>query len=94
MALTTLQDRLVNELRLRGICTPEAANAFAEKFMADYNRRFAKPPRHDFDVHRPLDNTENLAATFTLREQLYNIKLWIIFRKMKHFFLESVIESH
>lgn len=37
--------------------------------MADYNRRFAKPPRHDFDVHRPLENNENLEATFTWREQ-------------------------
>lgn len=65
----TLQDRLVKELRLRGINPPEAANAFAEEFMADYNRRFAKPPRHDFDVHRPLENNENLEATFTWREQ-------------------------
>ncbi|EGA2426578.1 hypothetical protein VY487_004922 [Salmonella enterica] len=32
-------------------------------------RMFAKPPRHDFDVHRPLGNNENLAATFTWREQ-------------------------
>lgn len=37
--------------------------------MEDYNRRFAKPPRHDFDVHRQLDNGENLQATFTWREQ-------------------------
>lgn len=65
----TLQDRLVKELRLRGISTPEAANAFADEFMADYNRRFSKPPRHDFDVHRPLENNENLEATFTWREQ-------------------------
>lgn len=64
----TLQDSLVKELRLRGITTPEAANAFAEEFMDDYNRRFAKPPRHDFDVHRPLENNENLEATFTWRE--------------------------
>lgn len=33
----TLQDRLVQELRLRGISTPETANAFVEEFMADYN---------------------------------------------------------
>ncbi|VUS84084.1 hypothetical protein SB6424_05445 [Klebsiella pasteurii] len=64
----TLQDRLVKELRLRGISTPQAANAFAGEFMADYNRRFAKPPRHDFDVHRSLENNENLEATFTWRE--------------------------
>ena len=29
----TLQDRLVKELRLCGISTPEAANAFADEFM-------------------------------------------------------------
>lgn len=74
----TLQDRLVKELRLRGISTPEAANAFAEEFMADYNRRFAKSPRHDFDVHRPLENNENLEATFTwceLRKVSKNLTL-------------------
>lgn len=50
----TLQDRLVKELRLKGICTIEAANAFAEEYMADYNRRFAKEPLHDFNAYRPL----------------------------------------
>ncbi|KAJ9430267.1 Transposase [Candidatus Pantoea symbiotica] len=64
----TLQDRLVKELRLRGISTPDAANAFAAEFMADYNRRFAKAPRHDFDVHRPLDADDNLNQIFTWRE--------------------------
>jgi transposase len=39
----TLQDRLVSELRLRGIATREAANAFLAEFMADFNRRFARP---------------------------------------------------
>jgi len=40
----TLQDRLVSELRLRGITTPEAANAFLPAFFVDHNRRFARPP--------------------------------------------------
>lgn len=43
-------------------------NAFAEEFMADYNRRFAKSPRHDFDVHRQLDIDDDLDAIFTWRE--------------------------
>ena len=38
----TLQDRLVSELRLRGIATLEAANAFLPEFIADFNRRFAQ----------------------------------------------------
>lgn len=48
--------RLAKELWLRCIGAPEAANAFADEFMADHNRLFAKLPPHDFDVHRPLDN--------------------------------------
>ena len=40
----TLQDRLVSELRLRGITTREAANAFLPAFIADFNRRFARAP--------------------------------------------------
>ena len=39
----TLQDRLVVELRLRGLATLEAANAFLPAFLADFNRRFAHP---------------------------------------------------
>ncbi|HCL7136451.1 ISNCY family transposase, partial [Enterobacter hormaechei] len=56
----TLQDRLVKELRLQGISSMEAANAFAEEFMNDYNRRFAKAPRQAFDVHRELDVDDDL----------------------------------
>jgi transposase len=40
----TLQDRLTVELRLRGVATLEAANAFLPEFLADYNRRFAHAP--------------------------------------------------
>jgi hypothetical protein len=64
----TLQDRLVKELRLQGISTIEAANAYAPCFIADYNRRFAKPPRNDFDAHRPIRDDEDLDLVFTWRE--------------------------
>jgi hypothetical protein len=65
----TLQGRLVKELRLQGISTMEAANAFAPTFMADFNRRFAKPPRNDFDAHRPVRSDEDLDLIFTFREK-------------------------
>jgi len=64
----TLQDRLVKELRLQGISTMAAANVYAPAFIADYNRRFAKPPRNDFDAHRPLRDDEDLDLIFTWRE--------------------------
>jgi hypothetical protein len=40
----TLQDRLVKEMRLSGIDTIEAGNAFLPAFMEKYNARFAKAP--------------------------------------------------
>jgi transposase len=64
----TLQDRLVKELRLRGISTIETANAFAPAFMAAYNARFAKPPKSDFNAHRPLRADEDLELLLTWRE--------------------------
>lgn len=50
----TLQDRLVKELRLRGIGDIEAANAFLPEFIADYNDRFAVQPRDPVNAHRPV----------------------------------------
>jgi hypothetical protein len=63
----TLQDRLVKELRLRGISTREAANAYAPSFIADFNRRFGKPPKSDYDAHRPLRADEDLRQILAYR---------------------------
>jgi len=65
----TLQDRLVKELRLRGIQSLEAANAFVPHFMADFNARFAKAPRSGFDAHRALRADEDLRMILTWRVQ-------------------------
>jgi hypothetical protein len=65
----TLQDRLVKEMRLQGISSMAAGNAFAPSFIADFNRRFAKPPKNDLDVHRPMHSNEKLDDIFTWREE-------------------------
>jgi hypothetical protein len=56
----TLQDRLVKELRLRGISDMRAGNAYLPEFREDFNRRFAVQPRSQHDAHRPLLKSENL----------------------------------
>ncbi|SAL06254.1 integrase catalytic subunit [Caballeronia calidae] len=63
----TLQDRLVKELRLRGINTWEAANAYAPSFIADFNRRFGRPPRSAHDAHRPLRDDDDLRQSLAHR---------------------------
>ena len=50
----TLQDRLVKEMRLRGIGDMAAGNAYLAEFMADFNRRFAVAPRNPANAHRAV----------------------------------------
>jgi transposase len=64
----TLQDRLVKELRLRGISDMEMANAFLPEFREDFNRRFSVQPRSSHDAHRPLLKTEQLDLILTHQE--------------------------
>jgi transposase len=65
----TPQDRLVKELRLAGISTIAAANAFLPAFMANYNTRFAKPPASDHDLHRVMAGMNHLDDILCWREQ-------------------------
>ncbi len=46
----TLQDRLVREMRLRGISSIEEAQAFTPAFIAAWNQKFAVPPRDSQDA--------------------------------------------
>src|SRR3954462_5931042 len=65
----TLQDRLVKELRLAGVGTIEAANAFLPAFVADYNARFAKEPRLAEGRHRAPAAHDDLDGALTWREE-------------------------
>lgn len=49
----TLQDRLVKEMRLQGISSQEAANAWLPQFMRAFNRRFAVKPAAFDEAHVP-----------------------------------------
>jgi transposase len=68
----TLQDRLVKELRLEGIATLAAANAYLPGFVARFNERFAVVPARSEDLHRPLERTSaQLDTILAWREQRY-----------------------
>lgn len=63
----TLQDRLTSELRLREISTLEGGNAFLPEFLADFTRRFARPPADATPVWRPVPR--DLADVLSCRYQ-------------------------
>jgi hypothetical protein len=68
----TLQDRLVKELRLAGIDSMEAGNAFVPGFIDDYNARFAVCPARSDDLHRSMNLApDRLREILCKREQRY-----------------------
>ena len=60
----TLQDRLVAELRLAGITTIEAANAFLPGFLVRHNARFAVPAADPTPAWRPWPAGPTPASVF------------------------------
>jgi transposase len=66
--IQTLQDRLVKELRLRGISNMVDGNAYLPEFITDFNRRFAVEPRSSANAHRALTPKDDLATILTWQE--------------------------
>ena len=66
--IQTLQDRLPKEMRLRGISSWQAGNAYLPKFLEDFNQRFAEDPRSDVNAHRPLTPKDDLSRILSWQE--------------------------
>ena len=66
----TLQDRLVKEMRLRGICSMAEGQAFLAEFMRLWNTRFVVEPRDPRSAHRPwTKTTDELDLALASREE-------------------------
>jgi len=56
----TFQDRLIKEMRLKGIKSIEEGNRFLEWYLPFYARRFAIEPARSTNLHRPLPKSANI----------------------------------
>ena len=66
----TLQDRLVQELRLAGITTAEKATTFVNgPFKADFNARFSKPAKESQPAWRALPKAVDVDRICSFRYQ-------------------------
>ena len=69
----TFQDRLIKEMRLKGIKTIKEANKFMITYLPAYAKRFSVKPANDTNLHRPvpkgtdLDNILCVKTTRVLR---------------------------
>lgn len=64
-----LQDRLVKEMRLKGICSMEEANQMLPEFIKGYNKRFGKEPASMENGHRPLGKEYDLDRIFAYKHK-------------------------
>jgi len=68
----TLQDRLIKEMRLAGIQTPEDGNKFLEEvFIPNFNERFSIKPSKTGDVHKNLSQIDrvNINRVFSVQSE-------------------------
>jgi hypothetical protein len=63
----TLQDRLVKEMRLRGLASIEEGNAYLADFIEAFNKKFAVAAKSPHDLHRPLAAGEELERVLRVR---------------------------
>jgi len=56
----TFQDRVIKEMRLKGIKTIKEGNEFLKYYLPAYSKRFTVQPANNTDLHRPLAKSINL----------------------------------
>lgn len=56
----TFQDRLIKEMRLKGVRSIEEGNRFLKSYLPIYAKRFGVVPAKDTNLHRPLPKATDL----------------------------------
>ena len=65
----TFQDRLIKEMRLRGIKGIEEANEFLKYYLPIYNKRFGVIPREKANLHGPIPKWTKLDRILCIKTQ-------------------------
>lgn len=65
----TFQDRVIKEMRLKGIKTKEEANDFLEGYLPGYNEMFSRPPANETDVHVRLAKNFGLDSYLCIKTE-------------------------
>ena len=63
----TFQDRVVKEMRLRGVGTVAEGNRFLGQYLPGYNRRFSVVAEEPGDFHRPIPKGMNLDSVLCIQ---------------------------
>ncbi len=94
-AFQTLQDRLPKELKLAGITTVEAANAFLrEVYLPAHNARFAVPPAGEGSAFTPIPGVDLDEILCVEEERQVGHDNCVSYRTLKLQIPESPLRPH
>lgn len=94
-AFATLQDRLVKELKLAGIASIEAANAFLrEVYLPAYNERFAVAPAQPGSAFTPIPGVDLDEILCVEEERQVGNDNCVSYRTLKLQIPESPMRAH
>lgn len=89
----TLQDRMVKEMRLRGISSIAEANEFLREYLPIYNRRFGKKAAQRENLHRPISKGLNLARILCIKTERTLRNDFTIAHERKLYQIEEAIKT-
>ena len=94
-AFQTLQDRLPKELKLAGIATVEAANAFLrDLYLPAHNARFAVPPAGEGSAFTPIPGVDLDEILCVQEERQVGADNCVSYRTLKLQIPESPMRPH
>ena len=64
-----LQDRLIKEMRIKGIRTKEEANSFLDEYLPVYNDKFAVKAAYDTNMHMEAPKAVDMNRTLSIRTE-------------------------
>lgn len=65
----TLQDRLIKEMRLKGISSKTQANKFLGTYLPVYNKRFSFKAAQTANLHRPRPRSQNISEVLCVKKR-------------------------
>jgi transposase len=63
----TLQDRLVKEMRLKGVKTRDEANRYLQSYLPRFNQQFTREAQKEGNLHRSLPEEMDLREIFCIK---------------------------
>ncbi len=87
----TLQDRLVKEMRLRGISTIKEANEFLKEYIPKFNTKFSVMPNKKANLHKKINKQieEKIPQIFSIQNERKVNNDYTIMFKTKYFQLDQ-----